>query len=72
MAQRSAFPIYGNTLKISWNKDGSLTYMPSYFKAKSIIKENLSDGFEVMKPWAGNDFTFKNGNSKFWEIPFNP
>ncbi len=72
MAQRSAFPIYGNTLKISWNRDGSLTYMPSYFKVKSIIKENLSDGFEVMKPWDSNDFTFKNGNAKFWEIPFNP
>jgi len=72
MAQRSAFPIYGNTLKISWNKDGSLTFVPSYFQNKSIVKENLTEGFKVTKPWDNNDFTFENGNSKFWEIPFNP
>jgi D-alanyl-D-alanine carboxypeptidase/D-alanyl-D-alanine-endopeptidase (penicillin-binding protein 4) len=71
MAQRSAFPIYGNTLKIKWN-NGSLEFAPSYFRKESIIKETLADGFKVMKPWDSNSFTFENGNSKFWEIPFNP
>ncbi|MEO8819829.1 MAG: D-alanyl-D-alanine carboxypeptidase [Ginsengibacter sp.] len=72
MAQRSSFPIYGNTLKISWNNDGSLNFMPSYFKNHAVVKENLSTGFQVVKPWDTNDFTIKNGHSKFWEIPFNP
>ena len=72
MAQRSAFPIYGNTLKISWNNDGSLNFIPSYFKSKTDVKGNLSSGFKIMKPWDRNDFTIENGNSKFWEIPFNP
>ena len=72
MAQRSAFPMYGNTLKINWNNDGSLNFMPSYFKSKTVVKENLSTGFRVMKPWDTNDFTIENGYSKFWEIPFNP
>jgi serine-type D-Ala-D-Ala carboxypeptidase/endopeptidase (penicillin-binding protein 4) len=72
MAQRSAFPIYGNTLKIKWNTDETLSFMPSYFQKRSVIKENLSSGFKVTKPWDANDFTFTSGNSKFREIPFRP
>ncbi len=72
MAQRSTFPIYGNTLKINWDKADGLTFTPSYFKSRATIKETLTEGFKVMKPWNSNDFTFENGNSKFWEIPFNP
>jgi D-alanyl-D-alanine carboxypeptidase/D-alanyl-D-alanine-endopeptidase (penicillin-binding protein 4) len=71
MAQRSAFPIYGNTLKITWN-NGSLEFVPAYFKNLATAKEPLTDGFTVKKPWDTNAFTFKNGTSKFWEIPFNP
>jgi D-alanyl-D-alanine carboxypeptidase/D-alanyl-D-alanine-endopeptidase (penicillin-binding protein 4) len=70
MAQRSAFPIYGNTLKISWDNDGSLTFLPSYFKNQAVINENLTEGFKVIKPWDTNDFTFENGNSKFQENPY--
>jgi D-alanyl-D-alanine carboxypeptidase/D-alanyl-D-alanine-endopeptidase (penicillin-binding protein 4) len=72
MAQRSAFPIYGNTLKIRWNSDGTLHFMPAYFETRTDIKDQLPTGFQVMKPWDTNDFTIKNGHSKFTEIPFNP
>lgn len=72
MAQRSAFPIYGNTLKIHWENDGNLTFMPSYFKTKTVVKEKLLTGFKMKKPWDSNDFTIENGYSKFREIPFNP
>jgi D-alanyl-D-alanine carboxypeptidase/D-alanyl-D-alanine-endopeptidase (penicillin-binding protein 4) len=71
MAQRSAFPIYGNILKIKWN-NGNLEFAPSYFRNESTVKENLEDGFEVSKPWDSNHFTIENGHSQFWEIPFNP
>ena len=72
MAQRSAFPVYGNTLKITWNSNDNLTFVPEYFRSKSVIKEKLADGFKVMKPWDSNNFIFENGESKFKEIPFNP
>lgn len=72
MAQRSAFPIYGNILKIKWNADSSLSFIPSYFKKKSVIKENLTSGFNVQRSWDANAFTLENGNSNFREVPFNP
>jgi D-alanyl-D-alanine carboxypeptidase/D-alanyl-D-alanine-endopeptidase (penicillin-binding protein 4) len=72
MAQRSAFPVYGNTVKIKWNPNGTLSFMPSYFQKRSVINETLSNGFRVKKLWDINDFTFFNGTSKFREIPFRP
>ena len=42
------------------------------FRTKQLIKENLTNGFEVMKPWDTNEFTFENGNQHFVEIPFIP
>ncbi len=72
MAQRSEFPIYGNTVKVSWNNDGGLTFMPAYFKKRSVVTGYLSKGFKVMKLWDSNDFTFENGNIKNDEIPFTP
>ena len=72
MAQRSSFPIYGNIAKIKWINNHTLSFKPSFFKRQSYIKENLSNGFEVLKPWNKNDFTFLNGNHKSVEIPFIP
>jgi D-alanyl-D-alanine carboxypeptidase/D-alanyl-D-alanine-endopeptidase (penicillin-binding protein 4) len=72
MAQRSSFPIYGNIAKIEWTNNHTLSFKPSFFKRISDIKENLSNGFEVLKPWDKNDFTFLNGNHKSAEIPFIP
>lgn len=72
MAQRSAFPIYGNTVKIKWNPGGTLSFSPAYFQKTSVIKNDLNKGFNIDKLWDVNDFTFTNGNSKFREIPFRP
>ncbi|MDP4283052.1 MAG: D-alanyl-D-alanine carboxypeptidase [Bacteroidota bacterium] len=72
MAQRSSFPIYGNIAKIKWINNHTLSFMPSFFAKKLVIKENLSNGFEIIKSWDQNDFTFINGNEKFTEIPFRP
>src|SRR6185312_4527294 len=72
MAQRSEMPVYGNTLKVKWTDSTTLSFIPSYFLKKSTIKENLAGGFNVMKPWGINNFTFTNGRSAFKEIPFTP
>ena len=72
MAQRSSFPIYGNIAKINWINNHTLSFTPSFFKKQSDIKENLSNGFEVIKPWEKNDLIFLNGNQKSTEIPFTP
>jgi len=72
MAQRSAFPVYGNVVKINWVNSGSLSFVPSFFKSHSDIKENLSNGFEVEKPWEKNDFSFLNGRQKLADVPFTP
>jgi D-alanyl-D-alanine carboxypeptidase/D-alanyl-D-alanine-endopeptidase (penicillin-binding protein 4) len=72
MAERSALPIYGNTLKVKWISDNTLSFMPSYFQKRSSVKDDLAKGFKVMKPWGINDFTFTNGRSAFREIPFTP
>lgn len=72
MAQRSSFPVYGNTVRINWNPLGRLSFMPSYFRKKSVIKNNLNSGFSFTKLWDANIFTFTNGISKFSEIPFRP
>ena len=72
MAQRSAMPIYGNTLKVTWAGENKLSFMPTYFQKKSVIKNDLTKGFEVSKPWDINSFAFTNGRSAFREIPFTP
>ncbi|MEO9021612.1 MAG: D-alanyl-D-alanine carboxypeptidase [Ginsengibacter sp.] len=72
MAQRSAFPFHGNTVMVDWVNDHSLSFLPSYFGKRSLIKGSLSRGYEVSRPWDLNDFTFKNGKTKHSEIPFIP
>lgn len=72
MAQRSAFPIYGNIAKVIWRNDHSITFNPSYFLKHSFIAEPLTNGFEVIKSWDKNDFTFMNGSEKIKYIPFRP
>ncbi len=72
MAQRSSLPIYGNVVKINWVNDQSLSLVPSYFKNHSVIKENLTSGFSVEKPWDQNEFEFLNGVKKSAEVPFTP
>ena len=72
MAQRSAFPFHGNTVMADWINDTTLSFLPNYFQKRSVIKENLSKGYNAYRPWDTNDFTFKNGRTKHAEIPFVP
>lgn len=72
MAQRSAFPFHGNTVMVDLLNDRSLSFLPSFFKDHSVINGNLSEGYNVYRPWDTNDFTFTNGRTKHAEIPFRP
>ena len=72
MAQRSSLPIYGDVLNIQWEKDKSLSFIPSYFKSHSVVAANLQNGFRVEKPWERNEFTFVNGREKSADVPFTP
>ena len=72
MAQRSAFPVHGNTVQVDWKKDQTLSFIPSYFQKLSVIKGSLANGYEVSRPWDFNDFTFINGGTKHSQIPFTP
>lgn len=72
MAQRSPLPIYGNTVKINWNKDQTLTYKPSYFKSQSVVKGNFTNGFQTEKPFDRNEFFITNGRDQSAEIPYTP
>ena len=71
MAQRSAFPIYGNIIRIK-NKDNQLIINPNAF-AKSINKsENILKGFDVQKSWDTNLLTIIPGKHQSLEVPFRP
>lgn len=72
MAQRSAFPIYGNIAKIKWLNEETLFISPPAFESNSSMPEKLPDGFEVQKSWDNNNFTFLPGKEKMTEIPFRP
>jgi D-alanyl-D-alanine carboxypeptidase/D-alanyl-D-alanine-endopeptidase (penicillin-binding protein 4) len=72
LAQRSAFPFHGNTVKINLLDDHTLSFLPSYFKQHSVIKDDLAHGYRAFRPWDTNDFTFTNGRTKHSEIPFRP
>jgi len=72
MAQRSSFPVYGNVVKFKLNNNQALSVVPSFFKSHSTVKENLSNGFRVEKPWEQNEFTFFEGREKSADVPFTP
>lgn len=72
MAQRSAFPLHGNTVQVNWINGNTLSFLPSYFQKESVIKGSLPYGYRVSRPWDNNDFTFVRGYRKHSEIPFTP
>lgn len=72
MAQRSAFPIYGNVLKVQWINQDELEFYPSYFERNAVITEKMPKGFRVDKSWDLNDFSFSAGRRTSVEIPFRP
>jgi D-alanyl-D-alanine carboxypeptidase/D-alanyl-D-alanine-endopeptidase (penicillin-binding protein 4) len=72
MAQRSAFPFHGNTVRVDWINEHTLSSLPSYFHQSLVINGDLSKGYDAYRPWDTNDFTFKDGGTRHSEIPFRP
>jgi D-alanyl-D-alanine carboxypeptidase/D-alanyl-D-alanine-endopeptidase (penicillin-binding protein 4) len=72
MAQRSEFPFHGNTVKVEWHPNHTLSFLPSFFSSSTVIRGNLSKGYHAYRPWDTNDFTFTDGNTIHSEIPFRP
>ena len=71
-AQRSDFPIYGNTVKFKWEDKNSISAKPEVFMKSVAIMEDLTTGFDIIKPWEDNKFLFLKGSEKSKEIPFRP
>lgn len=72
MAQRSNFPIYGNTARLSWKDSRQVQVSPSYFATSTEVGEPLTVGFTIEKPWEENRFIALPGSSKNAEVPFRP
>jgi D-alanyl-D-alanine carboxypeptidase/D-alanyl-D-alanine-endopeptidase (penicillin-binding protein 4) len=72
MAQRSNFPIYGNTARLSWKDAQQVQVAPSYFTGSLEVGEPLTSGFTIEKPWEENRFIALSGSSRSAEIPFRP
>ncbi len=72
MAQKSSFPIYGNIVKAKWINADSVNISPSFYQKSSGPFGSMKTGFEVVKKFDENFFTFINGNDKSKEIPFTP
>lgn len=73
MAQRSDFPIYGNTISIKRINKDSINVMPDVFQKNIKKTEPLITGFEIIKSWDNNErILLYNGNRQSIEIPFRP
>lgn len=72
MAQRSGFPVHGNTVMVDWIDNHTLSFVPSWFRQHSVITGDLSRGYLAYRPWDTNSFIFTNGRTKHSEIPFRP
>jgi serine-type D-Ala-D-Ala carboxypeptidase/endopeptidase (penicillin-binding protein 4) len=72
MAQRSAFPMYGNIVVFRKNGDDSITVVPAIFKKKTIFRLESTNGFDVAKDFSSNSFLVQKGNDKLAEVPFTP
>jgi D-alanyl-D-alanine carboxypeptidase/D-alanyl-D-alanine-endopeptidase (penicillin-binding protein 4) len=72
MPSRSAFPMYGNVVRIAKNA-GQLTVTPSFFK-DSIkgVNATINKGFGVSRQMASNQFLVQPtaGNNTLEEIPY--
>jgi D-alanyl-D-alanine carboxypeptidase/D-alanyl-D-alanine-endopeptidase (penicillin-binding protein 4) len=71
MAERSAFPVYGNVVNL-FVKDGWVKTRPSFFQ-NEIPNINLKQykGINVFRPLESNSFVVSEGNSKNVAITFS-
>ena len=71
IAEKSAFPMYGNVVKF-YLKDDWVKSMPSYFE--KMISSSNNRNLKVMRvfrPMDSNDFIVSAGNVKVFSIPFS-
>jgi serine-type D-Ala-D-Ala carboxypeptidase/endopeptidase (penicillin-binding protein 4) len=62
MAERSFFPLYGNTISVV--KDSSdYKFIPSFFKNTTTIENQNSKGFDITRKLATNNITVINGRN---------
>jgi D-alanyl-D-alanine carboxypeptidase/D-alanyl-D-alanine-endopeptidase (penicillin-binding protein 4) len=72
MPSRSAFPMYGNVVRVSKNA-GQLSVTPSFFKDSTKgINATINKGFSVSRQMASNQFLVQPtaGNNTLEEIPY--
>lgn len=72
MAQRSAFPVYGNIVTVNWIDENRLGISPRTFEPYARLSEKMPNGFSADKNWDNNHFEFTAGRTKKMEIPFRP
>jgi len=72
MPSRSAFPMYGNVVRITKNA-GQLWVLPSFFKdSVNGLGTSINKGFSVSRQMAANQFLIQpsSGNATLQEVPF--
>ena len=72
MPSRSAFPMYGNLVRIAKNA-GQLSVTPSFFKdSVTGLESNVDKGFSISRQIASNQYLVQADTSKrkFEEIPY--
>ena len=72
MAQRSLMPLYGNVVRLSWEKGTGVAVQPGSFQKAISVQGELKNGFEVARPWEENNLNLSPGNSKSASVPFRP
>jgi D-alanyl-D-alanine carboxypeptidase/D-alanyl-D-alanine-endopeptidase (penicillin-binding protein 4) len=72
MAERSAMPVFGNTVRFKQNGN-SVVAMPRSFKDSLIFMADVrTEKYKINRAYTENDFELKESNTKFsnTEIPF--
>ena len=72
LPERSAMPIYGNTIKFS-KKGNAIVAMPKLFQDSLLmLADTRQNNFKIVKDENANNYTVKASNTKFngVEIPF--
>jgi len=64
MAPRSAFPMYGNIIKIKWVNKDSLFIYPKFFNKKADKADNFVNGFNLIKKIGSNNLIFTSGDDR--------
>lgn len=72
MAPHNQLPLYGNTAQFGWKAADSVEIMPSFFEGRSRVRDDLTEGFSVSRPWGENSFLLTAGTVKQTAVPFVP